>query len=137
MKMLIGIIIIAHGLVHGILAAAPDPAAVEPKPGKFFTALERSWLLPQIGLGTEGIQWVGIVLVVLSTAGFVLAGAGVLGAGGLNASWRVISVVASLFSLILLISFWHRWLPVGVAIDLLILIGLMVSRWTPIDLLGV
>ena len=65
MKTLIGIVIIAHGLVHGILAAAPNPDVAEPKPGKFFTAVDRSWLLPKFGLGPEGIQWTGITLVVL------------------------------------------------------------------------
>jgi len=36
MKTALGTFIIAHGLVHGILAASPNPADPEPKPGAFF-----------------------------------------------------------------------------------------------------
>lgn len=42
MPTLIGIILVAHGLVHCGLAAAPTPNS---KPGAFFTDTSRSWLL--------------------------------------------------------------------------------------------
>ena len=101
MKTILGIFVIAHGLVHGILAAAPNPAAAEPKPGKFFTAVERScWLLPKLGLGPEGVQWIGLVLVALSALGFVLAGMGIFGVGGISTVWRVISIASALVSLL-------------------------------------
>ena len=136
LKIALGIFIIAHGLVHAILAIAPNPADADAKPGAFFTTTERSWLLPQLGLSTSAVQWIGIILVVLSTLGFVLAGLGIFGVAGLSLIWRTLAVFSSCISLLLLILFWHPWLPVGVLIDIAILIALLWAKWPPIDLIG-
>lgn len=135
-KILFGLFLIAHGLVHAGLAAAPIPNDPESKPGAFFTAPARSWLLPQLGLGASAIQWFGIILVVLATAGFVLAGLGVLGVPGLNTIWRTVAVISSCLSLLLLILFWHPWLIVGVLIDIGLLIALLWAKWPPVDVIG-
>lgn len=132
-KILFGLFLIAHGLVHAGLAAAPIPNDPESKPGAFFTAASRSWLLPQLGLGGSAIQWIGIVLVILSTVGFVLAGLGVLGVPGLNTIWRAVTVISSCLSLLLLILFWHPWLIVGVLIDIGLLISLLWAKLLPVD----
>ena len=136
MKTALGIFIIAHGLVHSILAAAPNPSDTEAKPGAFFTAADRSWLLPKLGLSPGGIQWVGIVLVALSTVGFVLAGMGILGVAGITAAWRVVVLAASIISLLLLITFWHPWLPVGLVINMLLLIALLWFESQLMELIG-
>lgn len=128
-KTVLALFLIAHGLVHGILAIAPDPAQAEAKPGAFFTSMDRSWLLPKLNLGAEAVRWVGIVLAALSTLGFVLTGLGIFGVGGLNALWRTAAVASACISLLLLILFWHRWLPVGVLIDVATLVTLLVVKW--------
>jgi hypothetical protein len=128
---LFAIILIAHGLVHAGLAAAPIPNDPDPKPGAFFTAVERSWLLPKLSLNASAIQWMGIILVVLATLGFVLAGLGGLGVPGLNAVWRSLAVFSACLSLLLLILFWHSWLVVGVLIDIGILVALLWGKWPP------
>lgn len=135
LKIALGIFIIAHGLVHAILAAAPNPSDSNAKPGAFFTAADRSWL-PQLGLSASAVQWIGISLVALSTLGFVLAGLGIFGVAGLSAIWRTVAVISSCISLVLLILFWHPWLPVGVLIDIAILIALLWAKWPPISLIG-
>jgi hypothetical protein len=132
----LAIFLIAHGLVHAGLAAAPNPADQEAKPGAFFTAAQRSWLLPRIGLNASAIQWTGIILVALSALGFVLTGLGIFGVAGLSHVWRVVAVISACVSLLLLILFWHPWLPVGVLIDLGTLIALLWARWPPSDLIG-
>ena len=48
-KILFVIVLIAHGLVHVGLAAAPVPNDPESKPGAFFTTSERSWLFSRLG----------------------------------------------------------------------------------------
>ena len=63
LKTALAIFIIAHGSVYAILAVAPNPADPNAKPLAFFTATERSWLLPQLGMNAATIQWVGIILV--------------------------------------------------------------------------
>ena len=136
LKTILAIFIIAHGLVHAILAVAPNPSDPDARPGAFFTAEGRSWLLPQIGLKAPTIQWIGIILVALSTLGFFLAGLGIFGVTGLSIIWRTIAVLSASISLLLLITFWHRWLPVGVLIDVVTLATLIWAKWPPVDVIG-
>jgi hypothetical protein len=136
LKIALGIFIIAHGLVHTILAIAPNPADPDAKPGAFFTASERSWLLPQLGLNASTIQWIGIILVGLSTLGFVLAGLGIFGVTGLSTIWRTVAIISAIISLLLLITFWHPWLPIGVLIDIGTLVALVWAKWPTVGLIG-
>ena len=136
LKTTMAIFLIAHGLVHAGLAAAPNPSDANAKPGTFFSSVERSWLLPQLGLNSTTVQWVGITLVALSTLGFVLAGLGIFGVVGLSSIWRAMAVIAAGVSTLLLILFWHPWLPIGVLINAGILTTLLWVKWPPIDLLG-
>lgn len=133
MKILIAIFLIAHGLVHAGLAAAPDPKDPDEKAGAFFTSAKRSWLLSKLGLSPNAIQWIGIGLVSLSTIGFVLAGLGVFGVAGLDTIWRTIAIISAATSLLLLILFWHRWLVIGVLIDLVILAEILWIKWLPVN----
>jgi hypothetical protein len=128
-KIYLAIFIIAHGLVHVGLAAAPNPADPIAKPGFFFTALERSWLLPQLGLNASAARWIGIIFVGLSTLGFLLAGLGIFGIPGLSIIWRTIAIISACISLLLLTLFWHPWLLVGVLINMGILIALLWINW--------
>ena len=118
MKMFFGILLIAHGLVHASLAAAPNPAVPDAKPLAFFTTPERSWLFSRINLNPALVKWIGLILVGLATLGFILAGIGILTSGGLYSIWRPCTAFSSIVSLLLLILFWHPWLPVGILIDL-------------------
>jgi hypothetical protein len=136
MKIALAIFAIAHGLVHSILAVAPNPADQDAKPGAFFTVPERSWLLPQLGLNETAVHWIGIILVVFSSLGFVLTGLGIFGVAGLNAIWREVAMISACMSLLLLILFWHHWLPVGVLINLGTVIALLWAKWPPIDMIG-
>ena len=136
MKIIIALFLIAHGLVHAGLAAAPNPNDTEAKPGAFFTSPERSWLLPQLGLNAAAVQWIGIILVAVATLGFVLAGLGVFGVPGLAEIWRTMAVISAAVSLLLLVLFWHPWIIVGALIDIGILIALLWVDWPSEELLG-
>ena len=136
LKTIIALFLIAHGLVHAGLAAAPNPNDPDAKPGAFFTSINRSWLLPQLGLNAAAVQWIGIILVVFATLGFVLAGLGVFGVSGLTAVWRTVAVVSACVSLLLLALFWHPWLIVGMLIDVGLLIALLWAKWPSEELLG-
>jgi hypothetical protein len=131
LKTLFALFLIAHGLVHAGLAAAPIPNDPESKPGAFFTAQSRSWLLPKLGLNASALQWIGIILVTLTTLGFVLAGLGVFGVQGLSSVWQTVTVLSASLSLLLLFLFWHPWLILGVLIDVGLLVALLWLNWTP------
>ncbi len=62
LKIALAIFLIAHGLVHAGLAAAPNPADPNAKPLAFFTAVERSWLLPRLGMDGTAVYWNGRLL---------------------------------------------------------------------------
>ncbi|MGB5844295.1 MAG: hypothetical protein WBG94_07620 [Anaerolineales bacterium] len=136
LKIIIALFLIAHGLVHAGLAAAPNPNAPDAKAGAFFTSPERSWLLPKLGLDASAVQWLGIILVALATLGFVLAGLGVFGVPGLTEIWRTVAVISAALSLLLLVLFWHPWLIVGVLIDIGVLVSLLWINWPSADLIG-
>ncbi|MCJ7624080.1 MAG: hypothetical protein MUO76_11300 [Anaerolineaceae bacterium] len=137
LRTVLAIFIIAHGLVHAGLAAAPNPDDPDAKPGTIFTVSARSWLLPWFGLNVSVVKWIGITLVALSTLGFVLAGLGIFGVQDLVAVWRTAAVLSACVSLLLLlILFWHRWFPVGILIDIGVLIALLWARWPPVDVIG-
>jgi hypothetical protein len=133
LKTVLAIFIILHGLVHAILAVAPDPADPEARPGSFFTTVERSWLLPKLGLSASMVQAIGILLVVVSTLGFVLTGLGIFGVAGLGSIWRSVAIISASISLLHLILFWHQWLLVGMLIDVVILVDLIWTKWLPIN----
>ena len=124
--MILAVFLIAHGLVHAGLTAAPNPADPDTKPGAFFTAAERSWLLPRLGFSPPMVKWTGILLVALATLGFVLAGLGIFGVPGLSAVWWAVAAASAGVSLLLLILFWHPWLLVGMLIDVGIIVGILI-----------
>jgi len=136
LKIVLAVFLILHGLVHAILAAAPIPNDPNPNPGAFFTDTTRSWLLPSLGLNDTTVQWIGIILVVLTTVGFILAGLGILGVPGLSTIWRTVAILSACVSLLLLIFFWHSWLIVGVLIDVGILVIFLWAKWPPEDMIG-
>jgi hypothetical protein len=111
-----GLLLIAHGLVH-LLYLAPD---VEE-----FT-LDDSWIV-----GANARRPVAYVLMAATVAAFALVGLSVWGVPLLSPVWPALLIVASVLSLVLLVTFWNPRLVFGVAIDLT-LIALAVTRpaWT-------
>ena len=136
LRTLIGIFLIAHGLVHSGLAAAPIPNDPASKPGAFFTAAARSWLLTGMRLNASVIRNVGLGLVGLATLSFLLAGLGVLGIPGLHAIWRGLTLLSAGLSLVLLVVFWHPWLLIGVALDLGMLASILWAHWPTSNIIG-
>ncbi len=118
MRTFLCLFLIAHALAHAGLAAAPIPGDPDPKPGAFFTEVTRSWLFQKFDLDPGFVRLVGIILVALSTLGFMFSGLGALGVPGLREIWQAAAGLAAAFSLILLILFWHPWIIVGVLIDI-------------------
>jgi hypothetical protein len=135
-QILFGVFLILHGLVHAGLAAAPIPNKPNSKPGAFFTDVTRSWLLSGMKLSASTIRVTGMLLVALTTLGFVVAGLGVLGIAGLESIWRMTAVISSGLSLLLLLVFWHPWLIVGGLINVGMIISLLWVHWPSPGLIG-
>lgn len=133
---IIGVFLIAHGAVHAILSTAPIPKDPTSKPGTFFAASKRSWLLRGLGVPDDVTKWIGITLVVATTVTFVLAGSGVLGVPILHGFWRTLVVIAAAISTLLMILFWHSRLLLGFLINAVILVSLLWLNWSITTLSG-
>lgn len=114
-RVVTGILLLAHGLVH-LLYLASDV--------REFT-LERSWLVPETAR-----RPLGIGLIAATVAAFALLALAVWGVPGLTAAWPAVTIVAGLLSALLLILFWNPWLALGLAIDLALLaIAVIRPHW--------
>lgn len=112
LRVVVGILMIAHGLVHLLYLATDTPEF----------SFENSWLVPDSSART-----LGMALMWASVAAFVLVGLAVWGVPGLSTTWPTLTIAASAISLVLLIVFWSSRLVLGVAIDLA-LIAIAVAR---------
>lgn len=86
-------------------------------------------MFQKLGLDPGFVRLVGIILVALSTLGFVLSGMGTLGVPGLSEIWQAAAGFSAAVSLILLILFWHPWLVVGVLIDIGLVVLTCLNSW--------
>lgn len=114
-RVVAGILLLAHGLVH-LLYLASDVREF---------SLARSWLVPETAR-----RPLGIGLIAATVAAFALLALAVWGVPGLSAAWPAVTIVASLLSALLLILFWNPWLVLGLAIDLALLaIAVLRPHW--------
>jgi hypothetical protein len=115
-RTVIGVVLVAHGLVHLLWWAPSDDPA-------WPFRRDRSWLLPAATRPLVAASLVGLVV-----GGFALLGLAVWGVPVLTAIWPVLAIVAAAASLAALVLFWDRRLLAGVAIDVAVLV---VAWWQP------
>jgi hypothetical protein len=114
-RILTGVLILAHGLVH-LLYLAPDVPEF---------SFDRSWLV-----GEDTRRPLGLGLMVGAVAAFAILALAVWGVPGLSASWPAFTLVASMLSAMVLIAFWNSHLAFGLALDAaLILIAATRPHW--------
>ena len=129
MRLLLGVFLIAHGLIHASYVS-PRPADAATWPFD----LTRSWLLGFAGAPV--LRPLGLLLAAAATAAFVLAGLGVLGVPGLHGLWRSLAVTGAAASLLLLGLYWHPWLGLGVLLSLALLIAVGALHWPSTAITG-
>ena len=115
-RIFLGLLLVAHGLVHLLWFVANDDPA-------WPFRLDRSWLISQ-----PARKPVAVTLVALIVAGFALIGLAVGGVPGLAPLWPLLVIVAAGASLTALVLFWDRRLLWGVAIDVALIV---VASWRP------
>ena len=121
-RIVAGLLLIAHGLVH-LLYLTP-----EVEDNKYPFNLRESWLVPETAR-----RPVGIILIAATTAFFALLGLAVWGVPVLSGAWPALALAAAVTSLALLVAFWDVWLVMGVITDLgLIAIALVRPGWTDV-----
>lgn len=129
-RLILAAFLLGHAAVHaGYLS--PRPAATIGGPQWPFD-LSHSWLLSPLGASSEVLRILGVALFALTLASFALAAVAALGFLP-SGVWAWSTVIGAAASLALLVAFFHPWLVVGVAIDLLALWTVLVMGWAPTD----
>lgn len=113
--------LVAHGLVH---AAIWLPATEAPDPGAPF-APDHSAVLAAAHVAQRAARVIAAALALGSGAAYVLTGLGV----GLSAGWTAaMAVVAAGLGLLLKLTFFNRWLLLGIALDVVVLSSALLGR---------
>lgn len=127
-KLLIAALLLGHAGIHASFVA-PRPPATAGGPEWPFD-LGRSRLLGLLGMDSGLVRILGSGLVAATLAGFALAAlatVGLLPAG----FWSAGVLLGSVASLALLGLFFHPWLVLGVAIDLVMVWLVLIQGWAP------
>jgi hypothetical protein len=126
-RLVVAGLLLGHALIHGGYLARP-PATAGGPPWPF--QLRRSWLLGRLGLEGTAARLLGTALVALTIGGFALAALAAVGVapGGM---WVAGVGAGAAASLGLLLLFFHPWLALGVAMDLVLLWAVFGAHRTP------
>ena len=92
--------------------------------------MDSTWPASRLGLNSTLVRTVGWVLWLAALVLFVAAGLGLIGLAGLNAIWQSLAAFGAVFSLVLLVLYWHPWLVAGVVVNIGILAGAYLGWFT-------
>ena len=134
LRIVIGVLFILHGVIHGVLAVVPNPNAAQPAVATFFSEWAGQWLRGM--LSGSALQIIAIVLAVIAGAGFIAAGLAMFDFLLPHDWWRALAIASSVVSLILCALFWNTYLIAGpvIAIAIIVVVGLL--RWPTEAMLG-
>jgi uncharacterized membrane protein YhiD involved in acid resistance len=134
LRILIGILLVLHGVIHAILAVVPNPSSDKPVAATFFSEWAGQWLRDL--LSGSALQVIAIVLAAIAGIGFLAAGLAMFDVLLPHGWWRALAIAASVVSLVLCALFWNTYLIVGpvVAIGIIVVVGLL--RWPTEAMLG-
>jgi len=115
-RVVTGVLLLAHGRVHLLYLAQDVPEF----------SIQDSWLVPE-----SARRPVALALIAATIAAFAVLALAVWGVPGLSAAWPILAIVASTFSLVLLVAFWDTRVMLGVIIDIaLITLAVTQPSWT-------
>jgi hypothetical protein len=86
-----------------------------------------------LGVSDSVSWWIAVTLIALTTIGFVIAGILLMLK---SSAWREFAVGTSALSLVFILAYWNRYLPVGVAVNVGIIVALTLAHWPSEDTLG-
>ena len=127
-RLAVAAFLLVHGAIHAGYISSRPPATAG-GPAWPFT-LDRSWLLAPLGAGPDVARLVGLALFAATMGGFAIAAIAVVGFVP-AAFWPAGVSVGAIASLALLLLFFHPWLLLGVAIDLVLLWAVLIADWAP------
>jgi hypothetical protein len=136
MKILIGVLLIVHGL---IVAGQTAPGTWIQNPSWLLwwpTALGQSWFLHILRLERAPWTWLAAGAWLIGGILLVAAGLAVLGVVVPSELWRSLAIAGAMLSLAVLIAYWHPFTTIGFLLSAGILISLWWASWPPQHLIG-
>ena len=130
-RVLFAALLLAHAAIHVAFIAPPPPATAGGPPWPFTT--DDSWLLTRLGVDADTSRLLAGALFALTMAVFAVAAVVAIGIGPAGL-WLPAATIGALGSLALLVAFFHAWLVVGLAIDVVLLWATLVAAWSPTQL---
>ena len=134
LRILVGVLLLLHGLIHGVLAVIPNPNAAQPVAATFFSAWAGPWLTGRLSGGT--LKTIAIALAVIAGVGFFLAGLAMFDRLLPHDWWRTLAIASSVVSLVLCVLFWNSYLIVGPVVAVGIIVALGFVHWPTEAALG-
>lgn len=129
MNILVGLFLLAHGLIHlSYLAPAPSPGAGRPE---WPFDMANSWLVTHLGMSVDLIRPLGTLLVVMVAVTLGAAGLATLGILVPEEWWKPLVIVGAVLSAVTLAILFHPWIVLGIVIDVVLLYLVVVQGWQP------
>ena len=125
---LVALFLVVHAAIH-LSYLSPRPMATAAGPTWPFD-LRRSWILSPLGAPDAATRALGLALVALTMAGFLLAASVVLGLAP-SGLWLPAITIGAVASMGVLVLFFHPWLVVGVVVDVFLLFVVLAGGWSP------
>jgi hypothetical protein len=122
--------LVGHGWIH-VMYVMPrrvaQPALAGAPDWPF--ELDRSWLLP--GMSATGLHGLGVVLVVVTVVGFLLAGLATILVLVPAGAWAALMLTATTCSALLMVLFFRPGLVIGLAVDAVLYWVVLATLWVP------
>lgn len=128
MRIVFGLFLLAHGLIHASYLTPAPPAATGGPAWPFEMA--KSWLVTGLGVDIGPVRAIGTALVAVVVIGFGLAALSWLGVVVPREWWPWLAVSSAVASAVLLAVFFHPWLVLGFVIDAALLWLVLGAGWT-------
>jgi hypothetical protein len=120
--------LLAHAAIH-IGFISPRPPVTAGGPAWPFD-VGHSWILGPLGLDETTSRALAIALIAVILGGFALAGIAAIGIAPAGL-WPAAVTIGGVASIAVLVLFFHPWLLLGIAIDVVLLWAVNVAYWAP------
>jgi hypothetical protein len=120
--------LLAHAAIH-IGFISPRPPVTAGGPAWPFD-VGHSWILGPLGIDAATSRALAIALIAVILGGFALAGIAAIGIAPAGL-WPVAVTIGGVASIAVLVLFFHPWLLLGIAIDIVLLWAVNVANWAP------
>ena len=129
---LLAAFLVGHGLIH-LMFAVPQKAVQPATAGgpQWAFGMDRSWLLSPMGATTGALHGLGMTLTMVTLIGFALAALATIPLLLPAALWPALIMISSVASLLLMAVFFHPYLFIGVAIDVVLIWVAVAAVWLP------